>query len=302
MYKNLNPECLGVSGRQSEVIELVLTYGFRGLDVDMADLAARAEAHGAEQARRFIDSAKKSQTGLRIGTFDLPLRWQGSEADYKAGLAEFGKIAEFAASCEATQCITNVMPACDDLPYHDNFEQHRKRLGEIADVLAQHGIRLGLGFLAPASYREGKQYQFIHQAEAILTLIKTIGNSNVGLALDMWHWRVGGGGLDQLRELPLDQFVSVRLADVPADADMATIEDDQRLLPGESEGSDSVPLLNMLGELGYEGPITVYSHPNRFTGMTRDAILQRVNSMIDEQWKAAGLSKSGKLAVAAEAS
>ena len=42
MFKNLVGEGLGVSGRQNEMIELALTYGFHGLDVDMNDMVGRA--------------------------------------------------------------------------------------------------------------------------------------------------------------------------------------------------------------------------------------------------------------------
>ena len=35
MFLNLNAQSLGVSGRQSELIELALTYGFKGIDTDI---------------------------------------------------------------------------------------------------------------------------------------------------------------------------------------------------------------------------------------------------------------------------
>ena len=35
MFKNFCPSALGINGRQSELIELALTYAFRGMDVDM---------------------------------------------------------------------------------------------------------------------------------------------------------------------------------------------------------------------------------------------------------------------------
>ena len=38
MYRSLNIDTLGVSGRQSELIELALTYRFRGIDVDVEAL------------------------------------------------------------------------------------------------------------------------------------------------------------------------------------------------------------------------------------------------------------------------
>ena len=39
MFKNLNPTLLGVAGHQSEIIELALTFGFAGLDLNMAEFA-----------------------------------------------------------------------------------------------------------------------------------------------------------------------------------------------------------------------------------------------------------------------
>jgi hypothetical protein len=44
MYKNLNTAALGITGRQSELIELALTYGFRGLDLDMVTRGAGGRA------------------------------------------------------------------------------------------------------------------------------------------------------------------------------------------------------------------------------------------------------------------
>ena len=69
MFKNLNPSYLGISGHQSEVIELALTYGFAGMELNIADFATRVRLKGLEYARRLIDSAR-----IRIGTFSLPDR------------------------------------------------------------------------------------------------------------------------------------------------------------------------------------------------------------------------------------
>lgn len=294
MYRNFCPGALGVSGRQSELIELALTYSFRGFDVDMGSLARRSESQGADHACRFIRSAR-----VNIGGFELPIRWNGPEIDFRADLAHLGQIAEVAASIDARRCYTTLMPATDELPYHENFEFHRTRLGEIAEGLANHNIRLGLAFLAAPAHREGKQYQFIHQAEPLITLIKTIGSPNVGIVLDTWNWFLGDGGLDQIRELEPEQVVMVRLADLPEGVDPASMDDSQRLLPGETESSQVSNVLSILAEKEYDGPVSVYPHPGCFSGMTRDAIVQRVANCLDELFKAAGLSKAGKVAVAA---
>ena len=291
MYKNLNSWTLGISGRQSELIELALTYGFRGLDIDIHDMIKRSESKSVDHATRFLISAQKL---LRIGGFDLPVAWTGDEATYKADLSLLPNIAEMAAMVGAQGCITTVLPASETLPYQDNFELHRERLGEMAGVLAPHGIRLGLTFESAPEHREGKEFEFVFQAEPLLTLIKTVPADNVGLVLDSWHWHVGGGGADQLAELTADQIVSVRLADIPDDVNLATIDDSQRVAPGEGGLIDCVAILKILADLGYDGPVSLFPCPTRFRSRTRDKTVQRATSALDTLWEAAGLSRSAR--------
>ena len=40
MFRNLNTEALGITGQDSEIIELVLSFGFKGLDLDLVEPAA----------------------------------------------------------------------------------------------------------------------------------------------------------------------------------------------------------------------------------------------------------------------
>ncbi|MEQ8790534.1 MAG: sugar phosphate isomerase/epimerase [Pirellulaceae bacterium] len=295
MYRNMSPKALGVSGRQSELIELALTYGFKGIDIDMRDFAKRWEKRGEEHARRFFDSSR-----IKIGGWDLPVRWEGELALYKADLAGLEVIAQRAAAVGSRRCYTHVPAASDSLPYHELYEQSRTRLREIADVLAPHDVHLGVGFNAAPAHREGKQFQFIHKSEELLSLVKAIGAPNLGLALDTWNWKLGEGGMDQLDELPVNSFVLIRLADLPDDVDPSKVTDQQRRLPGE--GGMTPKLLNLLAKLEYAGPVTIFPHPKQFAGMTREAIVQRASAALDEQWKAAGLIKTKPAAVAAAVS
>lgn len=295
MYKNLNSWSLGVSGRQSELIELALTYGFRGIEVDMRDLAKRVENQGMERACRFLVSGAKA--GLKVGGFDLPINWQGDENVFTADLLRLEKIAEIAKYVGALGCSTTVLPANDKLPYHENFEFHRQRLGKVAEVLRPHGIRLGLAFRAAAYHRADRQFEFIHQAEPLLTLIKTIGAPNVGLTLDTWNWWVGGGGMDQLGELPASQIVSVKLADIPADVKLATIQDHQRGLPNASGTVDCKAVVVKLFKMGYQGPVAIVPTAGCMRGMTRDSIVQKTGQILEEYWITIGLSKPVRLAI-----
>ena len=295
MYKNLNSVALGVSGRQSELIELALTYGFRGMDIDIRDLVKRAEGRGVDHATRFLLSARDNDR-LRVGGCDLPVDWEGEESTYKADLAQLPKVVELAASVGAKACLTTVMPGSDSQPYHENFEFHRQRLGEIADVLSGFEMRLGIGFESAPVHRANKQYEFIHQAEPLLTLMKTIGVTNVGIVLDTWHWHVGGGASDQLSELSPDQIISVRIADLPGDADLTLVDEKQRVAPEAGGLVDCAGTLKLLAQIGFEGPVALVPDAASFRSRTRDKIVQRAANVLDELWIAAGLVKTASAA------
>ena len=51
MYKILNSGGLGVAGKQNELIELALTHGFNGVEVDMVDLVGRHDTLGGACSR-----------------------------------------------------------------------------------------------------------------------------------------------------------------------------------------------------------------------------------------------------------
>ena len=269
MYLNLDPSVLGISGRQSELIELALTYGFKGLDLDVIQLARQVDLHGYEHATRYIESA-----GIRIGVFDLSVRWQGGDGEFQEDLERLAKLGEIVARLGTTGCRTVVMPASDELPYHENFEFHRQRFTKIAEVLAPHSLRLGLDFLASATHREEKKHQFIHSPDALVTLAKTVGVSNVGISVDTWQWQVAGASWDSLRELTADEIVSVRASDLPQGVTNDTVDDEQRVLTSSQGNVDIQSILQQLSSIGYEGPITPFPHSNQFSGTKRDTIVR----------------------------
>ena len=283
MYKNLNPVALGVSGRQSELIELALTYGFRSIDIDVERYLKNAQTKGPEQAGRFITSAK-----INVGAFELPIEWRGGDEDnFKQELQKLDSVAPLFAASGASIVLATVQPSSEESPYHENFELHRQRLGDIAEILANHDMTLGVGFLSAPLHRVDKAYQFICDAEAITTLVKSISATNVGLALDTWNWHFGGGTVDQIKGLKPEQLITVSVADAPADVDVPAITDDQRRLPGEEGLIDNAAYLDALVELGYSGPLTLLTAADCFKGLTREAIVQKCGNLLDEMMKAA---------------
>ena len=274
MHKSLSPSAFGISGRQSELIELALTHGYGSLEIDIDELLRKAEKQSIEHAARFLTSAQ-----LTLGSFELPIDWRGSEGPYKAGLSKLDELGADLVKAGARVCHVTIEPASDALPYHENFELHRQRLAEIGQVLAKHGIRLGLALVVAPSHRENHEFQFIHDTEALVTLVKSIGEDNVGVYLDTWNWHFGGGTPEQVRELD-GKIVAMSFADAPSDAQADTISESQRILPDENGQIDNKSYLRVAAEAGFEGPATVAPHVDSLSG-NREAVVRQCGSVLD---------------------
>jgi sugar phosphate isomerase/epimerase len=295
MFKNLSPSALGISGHESEIIELALTYGFAGMDLLVADVATRVKLHGMPYSRRLIDSAK-----IRLGTFRLPFAVGSEDDQFAKDLERLPEYAQIAAELDCTRCVATLPPADDKRPYHENFEFHRRRLAAICEALQPAGVWFGVGFQAAEYLRKDRPYQFIHELDALTLLVNMVGAPNMGFLLDVWDLVASGGTVESIRNLPLGQIVAVQLADMPADVPLAEMDENSRLLPG-AEGSqiDTAGTLIALADLGYNGPVTPGPSRGVFQSRRRDIIVKQTGEALDRAWRAAGLSTEGTLSTAA---
>jgi sugar phosphate isomerase/epimerase len=282
MFKNLNPSAIGVAGHQSEIIELALTYGFAGMDLNMTEFAARARLKGMPYAKRLIESAK-----IRVGTFALPLDWESDDDVFQKDLAKLPELAECAKELGCTRCTATVAPAGDARPYHENFEFHRRRFHDICGVLKPAGVRLAVGFQAAESLRQNQAFQFIHDLDALLLLLNMVAEPNVGLLLDIWEVTASGGSIDAVRKLPREQIVAVQVADMPANVPLPELDEKtSRLLPGGENGRiDVAGFLAVLREKGYDGPVTVKASRNAFQSRRRDVVIKQTSEALDRAIK-----------------
>jgi sugar phosphate isomerase/epimerase len=295
MFKNLNPSALGISGHQSEIIELALTYGFTGLDVNIAEFAVRARLKGMPYARRLIDSAK-----IRVGTFSLPMEWDTDDESFQKDLKKLSEYASCAAELGAT-CATAVLaPAGDKRPYHENFEFHRHRFQDICAALKPAGVRLAVGFLGAEYRRRDQVFQFVHDLDALTLLLNMVSAPNLGLLLDAWEVVACGASFEAVRKLPVEQIVAVQLAEMPANVPVADLDEKSRLLPAvEGARIDLVGLLSLLREKGYDGPVTVKPSRTAFQTRRRETIVKQTAEVMDKVWRAAGLLPTVRPALAA---
>ncbi len=272
-YKILNSGGLGVGGRQNELIELALTHKYDGVEIDMNDLIGRHDTLGKEFACQFLQSAR-----IDLGTFDLPIDFGATDAQYAKQCARLDTIIDLAQTLGTHQACIRIAPTSSEFAFQENFENHRARISEVADKFQAAEMRVGLFLQASKIGKATGDYKFIQTAEEIITLAKTIGHTNVGLCIDAYEWCVGDGALDQLSELDVNQMITeVRFADLAATADKANLNSSDMLLPGDGEDSFSVKLANLLNSKDYQGPIAVASNVNTYSDGNRHRTVEKLS-------------------------
>ncbi len=290
MYRNLSLAALELSATQSELNELALSYKFRGIEVSIADFTGDAAGDGSYH-RKLLESAK-----LIVGPFRLPIDLDGDDDAFQSGLSATTELCRTAHELGAKRAVTSIAPATDQLPYHENFERHRKRLAELSQTLTPFDLRLGITFDAVAAHREGKAFEFVHEFEPLQLLLSTVGADNVGLVIDVWQLHAAGADpVQTISQQRGESILAVELADAPEDLPAGELKPEARLAPGATNTIDCSGALTALATIGYEGPVTPTPHRSSFSERNREHVVRQVGEALDAVWKEAGLSAAGKL-------
>ena len=88
----------------------------------------------------------------------------------------------------------------------------------------------------------------------IRELIAEMGQPNVGIVLDSWHWFNSEGTRADLLSLRGADVVTVDLNDAPTGLTLDQYQDDQRELPAATGVIPIKTFLDALAEIGYDGP------------------------------------------------
>ncbi len=284
MFKNLNPAALGISGRQSELIELAMTYGFKGLDIDLNDLVKRSKRSTFEHASRYLKSAE-----IGVSGFEVPVDLDADDEAFAKSVAGLTDILDVASKVKATVGSLRLPAATDRLPYHEFFEVLRKRVGLIGDAMKTSDMKLGLYFSAASEFRVDKQFKFTADAETFLAFFNAVNHPAIGVTIDTWSWTVGGGTVEQLKSIDAAKIVSVRLADAEVELDVEKASYKNRLMPGEDRLVKNLEIISHLAAKKYAGPVAAAGHQSTLSGMTRDAIVAYAQDCVDKVLTAAGV-------------
>jgi len=285
MFRNLSPGVVGISGSLTDIIELAKNTGFEGIDVPIGEVATLVEDKSPDHVKGLF-----AEAGLKMGGWGLPVDFRKEEDKFQDGLQGLPRLAQAAAAVGATRVPTWVMPWSDDLPFEDNFAQHARRLRACAEVLKDHGCRLGLEFVGPKTCRDGHRYPFVHNMDQMLSLAAEIGTGNVGLLLDCWHWYTAHHTPADLAKLTNSDVVYVHVNDAPAGVDVGAQVDNVRAMPGATGVIDIAPFLTALDTMGYDGPVTAEPFSQELRDMPDPQAAKAVLESLDTIWRVAGLA------------
>lgn len=226
-------------------------YGFKGIEVPAGAFETREAAR--EAAKRMDD------LGMRFGLIMAPCdMYKVDDETFREALVTFSRWAELARIAGCTRAFNHIWPGSNERAYEENFEWHVNRLTQIYSVLNNNGIRYGLEFMGPKTVRNSFAHEFIHSLIGVINLTHEVSNT-IGFVFDTFHWYCSGGNEDDLQYAAAHpaRIINLHLSDAnPAYSCEGQI-DNLRALPMETGMIDSVRILRLFKNSGYDGPVVI---------------------------------------------
>ena len=264
MIASLSPVTAGGGLPLAEQVALCARHGFAGLETGIGALRDR----GVDDARSLFQNADVAPVA-----FGLPVEWRKDEDEFRSGLSDLPMLSRLAADLGISRCTTYVHPATD-APAAQYAETSTRRFAEIARILGEQGISLGLEFLGPKQFRPDADkvwfYDIAGGLQAADEVNRAANTNNVGLLVDCWHWYASGGTQMDLASIPLEQIVYVHINDAPKGVALDDLVDNVRELPGATGEIDVRGFLSTLKALGYNGPVAVETFSKSLNAMSPD--------------------------------
>ena len=248
-YAILSLGRLGFHASFPESVELATRHSFEGLDPDLGYLASLSD----DALHRLLDELQKRN--LKFGAAGLPIEFRKDSDTFNSDLKRLPDAAAVLRRAGIWRVNTWILPCSDDLTYLQNFRQHAARLRLCAQVLADHGEKLGLEYVSPRTLWRSQKHPFIHTLSEMKELLVAIGTDNLGIQLDSWHWFNAQETQQDLLTLRGQDVITVDLNDAPTGLTLDQYRDDHRELPAATGVIPVKQFLDALLQIGYDGPI-----------------------------------------------
>jgi sugar phosphate isomerase/epimerase len=285
MRTTLLPAALGMKELPlRDAIDLAARAGFDSVHIDLADVERAAAQHGNSAVAAWFRDAKVDPI-----SFNLPVWWRDEER-YPEQIARLPARADLAASLGCLRAGTFVMPASNEHTRDRHYALALERLRAIGEALEPTGIRVGLEFCGPSSFRAQFAHPFIWTMKDVLQLARDAGTGNIGLLLDAWHIYTGGGDVADFGDLRPEEAVIVHINDAPLGLAMDELQDLSRAMPQETGRIDLAGFMRALGRLGYDGPVMAEPFSRRVEALTADDPLAAAVELREATVAAIGLA------------
>ena len=248
-YAILSLGRLGLHASFPESVELATKHGFEGLDPDADYLASLNE----DALHRLLDDLQKRN--LRFGAAGLPVEFRKDSETFNSDLKKLPATAAVIQRAGIWRVNTWIMPCSDELTYLQNFREHAERLRLCAQILGDHGQKLGLEYVSPRTLWRSQKHPFIHTMSEMKELLVAIGTDNLGIQLDSWHWFNAHETQQDILTLRGQDVVTVDLNDAPTGLTLDQYRDNSRELPAATGVIPVKQFLDALLQIGYNGPI-----------------------------------------------
>ncbi len=267
MYASLMADLIGVSAPPDVCVQLAETHGFAGIDLRLNLFEhAWTSASSRSLAQRIADA------GLRRGYCSLlPNKFTAEPDEWHAHRADLKSRCALAQQLGFTRTCAVVLPFHPTLAFDAAMDEHLGRLDDVLPVLADHGLSLGLEYVAPITRRTHMPHPFVFDLRGMLDLIQRAGNPvNLGLLLDCFHWHCAGETREDLAALPASRIVGVHINDAIADRPTDQQVVNERELPLATGVIDLLGFMRGLQQARYDGPITSEPTHPRWKQTTAD--------------------------------
>jgi len=283
MQMHLSCGALGIQASQRQAVDLAAKHGFDVVDADGKFLGSLSD--GELQDLLGLMEARKIGWAMA----GLPVEFRRDEATFSSGMADLPAYARGLQRAGVHSVTTWARPGSNDMAYVANFKLHAARFRQIARALDGAGVRLGIEYVGPKTAWASQRYPFIHSMAEMRELISEIGQANVGLVLDSWHWYHAGDSGADILGLRASDVISVDLDDAPAGVAKDQMVDGKRELPAATGIVDVKTFLQSLQRIGFAGPVRAEPFNDAVRHMTPDDAAEAAAEALRKSFTAAGI-------------
>ncbi|GAA1187972.1 sugar phosphate isomerase/epimerase and 4-hydroxyphenylpyruvate domain-containing protein [Nesterenkonia xinjiangensis] len=238
MVTSIASVCL--SGGLTDKIHACAAAGFDGIEIMDSDLTVAHES--PEEIRALCE-----RLGLRIDMLQPFRDAEGVDEDLFADTLRRAR-EKFRT---AQRLGTDLILVCSNAATAtvDDDAVTARQLGELADLAAEHGIRLAYEALAWG--------RFVNDYRHAWRLVQLADRPNLGTCLDSFHILSRGHDPAAIEEIDGEKIFFLQLADAPdLNMDVLSWSRHHRLFPGEGS-FDLVTFLTHVLRAGYTGPLSL---------------------------------------------